>query len=168
VITGAYLFFWTVTFQRSIMPPSTWPRLETSPLWKPQKPVSVCSLRTKYSVGRIKRLNLKLWAGIAQSVLWLGYEFYGRYSIPGQGIFSSPPHPDELWDPPSLLSNRYQGRIFPLGGGGVTRQGREFDHSPTSCAEFKNAWSYTSSPPYVFMSWYLDKRSGNFTLIAVR
>jgi hypothetical protein len=29
---------------------------------------------------------------------------------------------------------------------GVMRQGREADHSPASSAEFKNAWSYTSTP----------------------
>jgi hypothetical protein len=32
-------------------------------------------------------------------------------SSPGRGwkIFSSPPYPDRLWDPPSLLSNEYRG-----------------------------------------------------------
>jgi hypothetical protein len=30
---------------------------------------------------------------------------------------------------------------------GVKRQGREADHPPPSSAEFKNAWSYTSTPP---------------------
>jgi len=29
----------------------------------------------------------------------------------------------------------------------VKRQGREADHSPTPTAQFKNAWSYTSTPP---------------------
>jgi len=28
---------------------------------------------------------------------------------------------------------------------------READHSPPSSAEVKNAWSYTSTPQYVFM-----------------
>jgi hypothetical protein len=32
---------------------------------------------------------------------------------------------------------------------------READHSPLSSAEVKNTWSYTSSPPYVFMALYL-------------
>jgi hypothetical protein len=33
-----------------------------------------------------------------------------RGSSPGKGWeFSSPPHPDQLWGPPSLLSNGYQG-----------------------------------------------------------
>jgi hypothetical protein len=30
---------------------------------------------------------------------------------------------------------------------GVKRPGREADHSSPSSAEFKNAWSYTSTPP---------------------
>jgi hypothetical protein len=29
--------------------------------------------------------------------------------------------------------------------------GLEADHSPPSSAEVKNAWSYTSTPQYVFM-----------------
>jgi hypothetical protein len=28
---------------------------------------------------------------------------------------------------------------------------------PLSSAEVKNAWSYTATPPYVFMAWYLIK-----------
>jgi len=38
----------------------------------------------------------------------------------------------------------------------VKRPGREADHSPPSDAEV-NAWSYTSTPPYVFMAWCLVK-----------
>jgi len=30
---------------------------------------------------------------------------------------------------------------------GVKRRGREFDHSPPSSADVKNAWSFTSPPP---------------------
>jgi hypothetical protein len=36
---------------------------------------------------------------------------------------------------------------------GVKWPGREADHSPPSSAEVKNAWSYTSTPPYTFMAW---------------
>jgi hypothetical protein len=31
--------------------------------------------------------------------------------------------------------------------------GREADRSPPSSAEVKNAWSYTSTPPYVLKVW---------------
>jgi len=37
------------------------------------------------------------------------------------------------------------------------RPGREADNLPQSSGEFKNAWSYTSTPQYVFMAWCLVK-----------
>jgi len=36
--------------------------------------------------------------------------------------------------------------------------GHEADHSPPSCAMVKNTWSYTSTPPYVFMARCLIKQ----------
>jgi hypothetical protein len=45
---------------------------------------------------------------------------------------------------------------------GEKRPGREADHSPPSSAEVKNAWSYTSTPQYVFMAWCLVKHRDNF------
>jgi hypothetical protein len=39
------------------------------------------------------------------------------------------------------------------------------DHLHPSGAEVKNAWSYTSIPPYVFMAWCLVKYRSDFTLI---
>jgi hypothetical protein len=50
---------------------------------------------------------------------------------------------------------------------GVQRPGREADHSPPSNAEVKNAWSYTSTPQYVFMAWCLAKHRDIFTLVVV-
>jgi hypothetical protein len=47
---------------------------------------------------------------------------------------------------------------------GLKRQGHETDHSPPSSAEVKNAWSYTSTPQYVFMAWYSVKHRDNFIL----
>jgi hypothetical protein len=35
----------------------------------------------------------------------------------------------------------------------VKRLGHESDHSPLSSAEGKNAWSHTSTLPYIFMAW---------------
>jgi hypothetical protein len=46
---------------------------------------------------------------------------------------------------------------------GVKRPERKADHSPPSSAEVKNAWSYTSTPQYVFMAWCLVKQRDNFT-----
>jgi hypothetical protein len=37
--------------------------------------------------------------------------------------------------------------------GVLKRSGREADHSPPSGAQYKNAWSDSSTPPYVFMAW---------------
>jgi hypothetical protein len=47
---------------------------------------------------------------------------------------------------------------------GVKRPGREGNYSSPSSAEVKNAWSYTSTPPYTFMVWCLVKLRDNFTL----
>jgi hypothetical protein len=46
----------------------------------------------------------------------------------------------------------------------VKWHGRETDHSHPSSAEVKNAMSYTSTPPYVFMAWCMVTHRGNFTL----
>jgi hypothetical protein len=48
---------------------------------------------------------------------------------------------------------------------GVKRPGREADHSPPSIAEFKNAWSYTSTPQYAFMSRFSVKAQGKHYLL---
>jgi hypothetical protein len=51
------------------------------------------------------------------------------------------------WGPPRLLYSRYWGFISL----GVKQLGHEADHSPTSSVKVKNAWSYTTIPPYIFM-----------------
>jgi hypothetical protein len=38
----------------------------------------------------------------------------------------------------------------------------EADHSSPSAAEVKNAWSYTSTLPYVLMAWYSVKHGHIF------
>jgi len=40
---------------------------------------------------------------------------------------------------------------------GVKRPKREADHSPSSSAEVRTAWSYTFTPSYVFTAWCLIK-----------
>jgi hypothetical protein len=67
----------------------------------------------------------------------------------GQGFFSSPPHPDRIWVPPTQLPIQWvPAESFP----GVKRPGREADHSPPSSTEVNNACRYISTPPYVFMA----------------
>jgi hypothetical protein len=51
---------------------------------------------------------------------------------------------------------------------GVKRPGREADNSPPSSVEVKNAWSYTSTPQYVFMAWCSVKPRDNFTFTLER
>jgi hypothetical protein len=48
---------------------------------------------------------------------------------------------------------------------GVKRPGREVDNSLPSNAKIKNAWSYTSTPQYVFMAWCLVKQRDSFTFL---
>jgi hypothetical protein len=55
--------------------------------------------------------------------------------------------PDRLWCQPSLMCN------FPV----IRRLEREADHSTSSTAGVKNAWSYTSTPD-VFTTWHLLKQ----------
>jgi hypothetical protein len=46
---------------------------------------------------------------------------------------------------------------------GIRQLGHEADHSPLSIAKVKNAWSYTSAPPYAFLM-CLVKYRGILTL----
>jgi hypothetical protein len=41
---------------------------------------------------------------------------------------------------------------------GVKQPGHEDDHSPPSTAQVKKMWSYSSTPPYVFMAFCLIMR----------
>ncbi|PNF14032.1 hypothetical protein B7P43_G03593, partial [Cryptotermes secundus] len=54
------------------------------------------------------------------------------------------------------LDDRCVGVRVPVGSRmlyqGIKRQGREADHSPSSSAEVKKMWIYTSAPTYVFMA----------------
>jgi hypothetical protein len=40
---------------------------------------------------------------------------------------------------------------------------REVNHSPVSNVEVKNIWSYTYTPPYVFMARYFIKQADNYS-----
>jgi hypothetical protein len=92
--------------------------------------------------------------------LRVGRPEFGSRQGQWRGLFPSQPRPDRLWDPPSLLSNGYLGTPSP----GVKWPGHENDHLPPSRAKVKNAWNYTSTPQYVFMTSYLVKHRDNFIL----
>jgi len=79
-----------------------------------------------------------------------------RGSITGRGrqFFSSPPREDRLSGAHSASYRMGTGNSF-LGGKAARR---EADHSPPSDAEVKNAWSFSSSPQYVFTAWRLIKQ----------
>jgi hypothetical protein len=42
---------------------------------------------------------------------------------------------------------------------GIKQLDHETDHSPPSSAKFKTVWSFTSSPPYIFMTLSLGTRT---------
>jgi hypothetical protein len=71
------------------------------------------------------------------AVTRLRYECVWLLFPVGAGIFfSSPPRPDRLWGPPSLLSKFYRGAHSP----DVQLPCRGSDHSPPHSVEVKNAW----------------------------
>jgi hypothetical protein len=82
-----------------------------------------------------------------------------RASILGRDrdFISSPPRPDRLWGPPSLISYGYEGAF----SSGTMQPEREADHLPPSSAEVKNGRSYTFTPSYI-MAWCLVKPRDNF------
>jgi hypothetical protein len=66
----------------------------------------------------------------------------------GPRIFSSPNRSDRLWDPPSLLFNRYQGSCP-----GVKWPGRDVNHSPLSRGEVKERLELYLYSPCILMAW---------------
>jgi hypothetical protein len=74
--------------------------------------------------------------------------------------FSSSLCPNQLWGPPSLLSNGYRGSFH----GSKARPGRDADHSPHLVSRSRRSKNYTSSPP-----WRLHGVAGQlcFTLLSI-
>jgi hypothetical protein len=90
---------------------------------------------------------------------WVSYisSFKTLFSILGYIMLSF----GRMWVSVGVVRNTAS---YPMGTrdsfSGVKRPGREANHSPPSSAEFKNAWSYTSTPQYVFMVWCLVNHRG--------
>jgi hypothetical protein len=82
-----------------------------------------------------------------------------RFPTGGWEFFSSPPRPERLWAPPSLLPNGHQG-LCPWGSSGRgVKLTTDLHLEPCS----KNGWSYTSTLQYAFIAWCLVKHRNIFT-----
>jgi hypothetical protein len=95
----------------------------------------------------------------SQSVYWLAFGPDDRGSFPGRGrdYFSLPPRPNRLWGPSNLLINGYRSSFLRGKAAGAWSWPLTF----SQCQAW-NAWSCTSTPPYVFMAWYLVNYRDNF------
>jgi hypothetical protein len=76
-------------------------------------------------------------------------------------FFSSPPRPDRLWGPLSLLSNGYQGPFRWRRSGRGVKLATHLLLVPRS----KNAWSHISTPQYTFIAWCSVKAQGQLYLL---
>jgi hypothetical protein len=97
---------------------------------------------------------------IGRSVYWLGYGLDDRGSIPGTArdcfLFATASRPAQGLTQPPI---QWVPRAFTPG---VRRSGREAELLSPSPAKVKNAWSHTSTPPYVLMAWHLVNDWDNF------
>jgi len=72
----------------------------------------------------------------------MGWQLWLRFLVGAKKrFFFLPLHPDPF--------NGCQGLLCQ----GVKQLEHKGDHSPPSRTKVKNAWSYNSTPPYVFMAW---------------
>jgi hypothetical protein len=88
----------------------------------------------------------------------------GFDSLQGREFVSSSPRSDRLCRLTRLPYNRYRGS-FPGYNLTGTYSWPPYLHL---ASRLKNAWSYTSNPPYVFMARYSDKPKANFTFLCIR
>jgi hypothetical protein len=90
----------------------------------------------------------------------VGYELGDRGSIPVRGRNFSLRHRFQTCPSAHPASYPFSTRGSYPGG---KEAGSESDHSTPPSAEDRNAWKYTSTPPYVFMAWCLIKHRDDCT-----
>ena len=113
-------------------------------------PSFIVYLKTRQAAVTRRTVNMKLvqfWAlCIARcSEQTTNWRPANRSSIPSRGerFYLSPKLPD--MQPAMQCVAKALSSV-------VKRPGREADHSPRSSSEFKNYWSYTSTPKYALMT----------------
>jgi hypothetical protein len=84
---------------------SDWWAFATTPIRQSSVPALGCV------IGKASLCTFSFYKGSVRIVA--GYGLDGRGSITGRSkkCFSTPQHSDQLWDPPSLLSNGYRGAL---------------------------------------------------------
>jgi hypothetical protein len=97
----------------------------------------------------------------------LGYGLDDRGSIPGEAndgiyfLFATASRP--ALGPTQPPIQQVKESLSP----GVNRPEREADHLPPFSAEIKNAWNYTFTPQYIFISWCLTKKQVRFRDVVI-
>lgn len=109
----------------------------------------------------------KIWAATASSVKWPGNMLDNRKIVVRSPGMEGLPLLQSVricsWTHPASYSMR-NGGFFPSR---VKRLGHEVNHSPLSCAKINNETSYTSTPPYAFISCRGDFTSLDFKFVVL-
>jgi hypothetical protein len=122
---------------------------------------SSSSMKNSWSFTHILLTSLS-WRSSVSIVTMLRAGRLGFDARQGRGsLFSLPPRPCRLWGPPGLLSNGVLWAFSPE----AKWTGPKVDNLHPSIADFKNAWSYTSTPQCGHsLAPYLVKHRDIFTL----
>jgi hypothetical protein len=137
---------WLILSRFVYMKYSAYYRRKLVSLFASQSPSSSIYLNLNFcfdsSVGIVTRLR----AGQLEVLFLVGAEIF----------FSSPSLPDQLWSPPSLLSNRYRGK---------TAEAWSRPLTPNALSRLRTSGAISSLPQYVFMAWCVVKHSNKFNFL---